>query len=164
MLHRPLDEARAEIERLYDLLGTPLYRYALMILADAAAAEDVVQQVFASWMRLRPKVDEGREPHYLRRAVRNECYSMLRRPAVRHVRGDSAERLLERASDDERIDERLAIEGAIRMLPAEQREVLHLHVFAGMTFKEVADATGESTNTIASRYRYALARLRDILA
>jgi RNA polymerase sigma-70 factor (ECF subfamily) len=60
-------------------------------------------------------------------------------------------------------DERLALERAIRELPAEQREVVHLHVFEGWTFQEVADASGESINTIASRYRYALVRLRDML-
>ena len=59
--------------------------------------------------------------------------------------------------------ERLALEGAIRQLPAEQREVVHLHVFEGWTFQEVADTCGESINTIASRYRYALARLRETL-
>ena len=66
----------------------------------------------------------------------------------------------------ERVDhaERLALEGAIRQLPPEQREVVHLHVFEGWTFQEVADTCGESINTIASRYRYALARLRETLA
>jgi RNA polymerase sigma-70 factor (ECF subfamily) len=60
--------------------------------------------------------------------------------------------------------ERLALESAIRQLPPEQREVVHLHVFKGWTFQEVADACGESINTIASRYRYTLARLRETLA
>jgi RNA polymerase sigma-70 factor, ECF subfamily len=38
--------------------------------------------------------------------------------------------------------------------------VIHLHVFEGMTFQEAADAMGESINTIASRYRYAVEKLR----
>jgi RNA polymerase sigma-70 factor (ECF subfamily) len=58
----------------------------------------------------------------------------------------------------------MALEGAIRKLPPEQREVVHLHVFEGWTFQEVADASGDSINTVASRYRYALARLRETLA
>ena len=48
-----------------------------------------------------------------------------------------------------------------KTLPADQREVIHLHVFEGMTFQQVADTTGESINTIASRYRYAIAKLRN---
>ena len=57
-------------------------------------------------------------------------------------------------------EDRLALDAAIRALPPEQREVIHLHVFEGLTFKEVALATGEPPNTVASRYRYALEKLR----
>jgi RNA polymerase sigma-70 factor (ECF subfamily) len=57
-------------------------------------------------------------------------------------------------------EDRLALDAAIRALPPEQREVIHLHVFEGLTFKEVALATGEPANTVASRYRYALEKLR----
>ena len=59
------------------------------------------------------------------------------------------------------IEERLTLERGIRLLPVDQREVLHLRVFEGMTFQEIANATGESINTIASRYRYALGKLRE---
>lgn len=75
---------RNEAGRLFDQHGQGLYRYALMLLADAAAAEDAIQQVFAAL--LKPGGPALREElHYLRRAVRNECYSMLRK---RQVRGD----------------------------------------------------------------------------
>ena len=67
---------RAEIGRLYDQCGASLYRYALMILADPAAAADAVHDVFVAVMR-RGVALENPE-HYLRRAVRNECYSVLR--------------------------------------------------------------------------------------
>jgi RNA polymerase sigma-70 factor (ECF subfamily) len=48
----------------------------------------------------------------------------------------------------------------MRSLPPEQREVVHLKVFEGLTFQEIADLAGESINTVASRYRYALEKLR----
>jgi DNA-directed RNA polymerase specialized sigma24 family protein len=41
--------------------------------------------------------------------------------------------------------------------------VIYWHVFEGLTFQEIADAAEESINTIAARYRYALAKLRQIL-
>ena len=44
-----------------------------------------------------------------------------------------------------------------------QREVVHLHVFDGLTFREIAEASGASINTVAARYRYALAKLRVLL-
>ena len=145
------------IGRLYDRHGAALYRYAVMVLADTAAAADVVQTVFVALLRRRsaPVLDE----RYLRRAVRNECFSALRKRR-RDVLA-SAVPILEAAdAASDRPDERLALEQALRELPPDQREVVHLKVFEGMTFQEIADLTDESINTIASRYRYALEKLR----
>lgn len=151
------DGPGADVGRLYDQYGASLYRYALMILADPAGAEDVIQQVFAALLGGRRKIEA--EEHYLRRAVRNECYSALRR-RVRHA-GEGP--LLAAAGPESRPDERIALETAMRALPADQREVLHLHVFEGRTFQEIADLTSESIHTISSRYRYAIAKLKQIL-
>jgi RNA polymerase sigma-70 factor (ECF subfamily) len=60
----------------------------------------------------------------------------------------------------DRPEERLALEEALRALPADQREVVHLKTFEGLTFQEIAELTDESINTIASRYRYAIEKLR----
>ena len=49
-------------------------------------------------------------------------------------------------------EDRLALDAGIRALPPEQREVIHLHVFEGLTFKEVAETTGQPPNTVPSRY------------
>ena len=144
--------------RLYDAHGASLYRYALMLLLDHAAAEDAVQQVFAAVLRGSGPLEN--EVHYLRRAVRNECYSTLRRR--RDARSDLRP-ILEPASADEPVDERIAVERALATLPADQREVVHLHVYEGMTFKEIGDSLDQSINTVASRYRYALAKLRGAL-
>lgn len=151
------DGPRAEVGRLYDEYGAALYRYALMILADGAAAEDAIQQVFVRLLTQDRRIEH--DEHYLRRAVRNECYTALRGRARRPADAP----LLECVAKDTRPEGRLALEAAIRELPAEQREVLHLHVFEGRTFQEVADIAGESINTVASRYRYAMTKLRQML-
>ena len=161
MPDRPRETASERAERLYGELGADLYRYAVMLVADPASAEDAIQQVFALLLRHSGSIEN--ETHYLRRAVRNECYSMLR-GRVRRKEEPSRPLLEPVASEGVSQAERLALEGAIRQLPPEQREVVHLHVFEGWTFQEVADACGESINTVASRYRYALARLRNALA
>ena len=160
MPDRPSDDPTSLAGRLYDWYGASLYRYALMLLADRSAAEDAVQQVFASLLKSSARAIE-KDAHYLRRAVRNECYSALRRGRVREAHAGA---LLEAAAGaDDHPEERLAVEGAIRSLPPEQREVVHLHVYEGLTFQEIADAAGESINTVASRYRYALAKLKQTL-
>jgi RNA polymerase sigma-70 factor (ECF subfamily) len=52
------------------------------------------------------------------------------------------------------------IQSALAELPVEQREVITLKVWGGMTFAEIADALGIPANTAASRYRYGLSELR----
>jgi RNA polymerase sigma-70 factor, ECF subfamily len=152
-----------EAGRLYDAYGASLYRYALMILASREGAEEVIQQVFAALLDSgRRRIDD--EERYLRRAVRNACYSALRHQKIR--RGPAVdEALLEVAAEAAPVSEedRIALAEAIRELPPDQREVIHLHIFEGRTFKDVAEMTGEPLNTIASRYRYALEKLKATL-
>ena len=59
---------------------------------------------------------------------------------------------------------RAAVESVLRKLPSEQREVLVMKVWGGLTFPQIAAALNVSPNTAASRYRYALAALRRELA
>ena len=165
MAERPPEDPRERVGRLYDAHGASLFRYAVMLLADAAAAEDAVHQVFTALLRPSAPARIDDAAHYLRRAVRNECFSTLRRHKSR-AECDGSAPLLESiaaGADGATADERLALEHALRSLPAEQREVVHLHMFEGLTFQEIANAANESINTIASRHRYALAHLREVL-
>jgi RNA polymerase sigma-70 factor (ECF subfamily) len=96
---------------------------------------------------------------YARRAVRNECLNVLSRSRERVV-VDPAWFLESAPGADAQPEDRLAVEQALRDLPADQREVLHLKIYEGWTFAEIAALSGESTNTVASRYRYGLSKLR----
>ena len=68
---------------LYDRYGPSLYRYALMLLTDQAAAEDAVHEVFTAMLRSGASARLAFDERYLRRAIRNECFSMLRQRAKR---------------------------------------------------------------------------------
>ena len=61
-------------------------------------------------------------------------------------------------------ERRAAVEAALRRLPEAQREVLVLKVWGELSFPQIAATLDIPTNTAASRYRYALARLREELA
>jgi RNA polymerase sigma-70 factor (ECF subfamily) len=149
-----------ELAAIYDRVAASLYRHALMILADPAAAEDVVHDVFTALAG--PRVpDVTSLDAYLRQAVRHQCFTRLRRQRWRAPRGTDEPALLDAApATAVSHDERIAIEQALRSLPPEQREVVHLKTFEGLTLQEIADMTGTSINTVASRYRYAIERLR----
>jgi RNA polymerase sigma-70 factor (ECF subfamily) len=151
-----------DLAALYDRLAPSLFRYALMILADRSGAEDAVQEVFTAMAR-RGTADVRSTDDYLRRAVRNACYRMLRQRSP-DERARAAVDLEVVDAAGSRPEERLAVAQALRALPADQREVVHLKVFEGLTLQAIADATGESINTIASRYRYAMTKLRATLA
>jgi RNA polymerase sigma-70 factor (ECF subfamily) len=155
------DAGSADAGRLYEQFGPALHRYALMILANRQDSEDVIQQVFLTLVR-RGAVRLDSPEAYLRTAVRNECFSVLRRRRDTPV--DASATLIEPVSPgDDHPEERLALEAALRDLPPDQREVVHLRTFEGLTFQEIADVTSESINTIASRYRYAMTKLRAVL-
>ena len=157
---KPDERRLAELGQLYDRLATSLYRYAAMLLADPVEAEDVVQRVFAAVAIRRLAAIESIEG-YLRRSVRNECFSVLRQNRRRPVA--PVEALLEMTSANGSVEERFAVEEALRTLPADQREVLYLKAHEGLTFPEIAALSGESPNTIASRYRYGMEKLRALL-
>jgi RNA polymerase sigma-70 factor (ECF subfamily) len=147
---------------LYEEHGARLYRYALLLLAEPAAAEDVVHDAFvrlAGALRRASAVEPSLA--YLATIVRNECYTALRR---RRRKADDSAPLLEPATPDATEEERMILDAALRALPIEQREVIYLKVYEGLTFQEIADRCAVSINTVASRYRYATAALRRALA
>ena len=145
---------------MFDNHGARLYRYAVLILADPAAAEDVVQDAFCQLARMQQRNAGAIALPYAIRVVRNACYTLLRK---RRVRVSEAP-LLEAAAPDATEEDRLLLDEAVRRLPPEQREVVVLKIFDGLTFQEIADLSGVSINTAASRYRYAMAALRRALA
>jgi DNA-directed RNA polymerase specialized sigma24 family protein len=89
MSARSLDDASRLAGRLFAEHGAALYRYALLLLGDSAAAEDAVQQVFVALLRRSSSIAVDNESQYLRRAVRNACFSAHRRNGVRAAAVDS---------------------------------------------------------------------------
>jgi len=144
---------------LYDKHGPALVAYACSFVADAAAAEDVVHEVF-----LRLLSAEIRTPDvpvaYVYRAVRNAALN-ARRSGQRNVQLDANNSVFERRDGNR--EAALALQHALAELPEEQREVVVMRVWSGMTLEEVAAATAAPLNTVASRYRYALEKLRERL-
>lgn len=153
-----------------------LLGYARSIVGDHGTAEDLVHQVFVRLLRTKVTVPDAPRA-YLVSAVRNAALNH-RRDRSREVSledgrfgrgrdGESGlgarhERWFER--DSGREGEAVALEHALQQLPDQQREVLVLHLWGEMTFAEVAAVVGISANTAASRYRYAIAKLREQLA
>jgi RNA polymerase sigma-70 factor (ECF subfamily) len=154
-----LNSKAAEVKALYEKHGSALAAYGCCCGLDFGSAEDVVQQVFLKLLRARERLPQTPSA-YLYRAVRNAALN-YRRDVRREVEIPENENWL--VARDGRAEETLAVEGALRELPEEQRETIFLKVWAGMTLQEIAEMLEISINTAASRYRYAVEKLRERL-
>ena len=150
---------------LYDRFAPALFRVALLVLGSREEAEDAVQDVFVGLVRARQGlagVENLRA--YLFTALR---HATAQRAACRdRARAVPLEAVPEPASSAvsrREADSVVRLERALRTLPAEQRELVALKVDGGLTFAEIAALLGLSPNTAASRYRYALEKLRAAL-
>jgi RNA polymerase sigma factor (sigma-70 family) len=148
---------------LYDRFATRMYRAALRMLGSAEDAEDAVQEVFMAAVRSRERLGEVRDlTAYLFAALHRAAGRCAQR-RVRLVRlwDDVAQRVdepVERSASDNADWHRL--QQAIGALPEEQREVLTLKIDGELTFAQIARVLGVNLSTVASRYQYALKKLR----
>jgi RNA polymerase sigma-70 factor (ECF subfamily) len=141
---------------------------AMGLLNDAAAAEDVVQDVFVSFARSRPNLRvRGSLSGYLATSVVNRVRDYQRRRR-RHVTacGAQREQTHEPAGPEQAVilsEQAKLLAEAIAGLPEEQREIVLLRLKAGLKFREIAKLQQTSVGTVLSRYRYGLERLRSTL-
>jgi len=156
------------LRRIYEKYKDDLLGLAVTLLQDRSFAEDVVHDVFVSFAASTGTFQlSGTLRGYLSTCVANCARDRNRLRAGRDVGLDSAEAAdcdfagpLESAADRE-VSGRL--ESLLARLPYEQREVIVLHLHHEMRFRQIANALGVSINTVQSRYRYGLDRLRSIL-
>lgn len=138
---------------LYDRYADGLHHLLVAILGSTTDAEDALQEVFVKLACGRmARVRDLRA--YLFTAVRHEAYNMLRRR--RRERPLEAVDLETAGTATPSSD----IQALLHQLPIEQREVIALKVYEGMTFSEIAAIVKASPNTVASRYRYGIEKLR----
>lgn len=154
----------ASLGLLFDLVGPRLVRYAQALLRNSADAEDAVQAAVVRLVKHPDNLAAAQMPWpYCLRVVRNESIRLLaKQPATTTL----PERILASPFQRWSIEEeevRQQVFNAVRRLPTEQAEVVILKVWENLTFLEIAGVTGDSANTVASRYRYALEKLQRLL-
>jgi RNA polymerase sigma-70 factor (ECF subfamily) len=157
-----MDEA---VAALYDRFGPALFRTARTLLGRDDLAEDAVQDTFVGLVRAHPALTDVENVRgYLFAALRHAA-EKLRVRAARERTVPPAE-LDAVAGAGPRVDDlgrAVRLEKALRDLPGDQREVIALKIDGGLTFAEIAACLDVSPNTAASRYRYALEKLRAAL-
>jgi RNA polymerase sigma-70 factor (ECF subfamily) len=158
----------------------PVYNFIYRFVGDRSQAEDLLQETFLRLIKGAESYQrEARFTTWLYTIARNQCVDSSRRMKLRRaasldatagddpdggtlldVVADGGAAVDRRASDSE-LQTRL--KAAIGLLSEEQREVFLMREFLNMQFKEIAEVTGVPENTVKSRMRYALEKLRDLL-
>ena len=157
----------SELERLYDAHAPALYAFLLNLTRDEADTRDVLQEVFVKIARDGGLLRGVREERgFLIRLAHNAAIDLMRRRGTRErTKLNLAEVLSPFAPANDPDEEifRNELAAALGELPEEQRAVAHLKLWGGLTFEGIAVALEISPNTAASRYRYAIDKLRERL-
>jgi RNA polymerase sigma-70 factor, ECF subfamily len=143
------------------LVGDDCMAIAFRILRDVDQADDAVQNaLITAWRELRTLRDPDRFEAWMHRILINECFMEARR----RRRWSANLRLLPPPGDDASdlitVNDRDQLERAFRRLTLEQRSVLVLHHYVGLTAEQVADRLGIPVGTVKSRIHHATDALR----
>jgi RNA polymerase sigma-70 factor, ECF subfamily len=151
----------ASAAALYDRHCRGLYLYARSLTGDASRSEDIAHEAFVRLLDRDPRRPPESVQAFLYAVVRNLVRDDLRKAAVRRKKDPILFERRPGAWPGPPSDE--AVASALLELPEEQREIVVLKVFAGMTFAKIAEIGGIPPATAASRYRYALEKLAELL-
>lgn len=152
---------------LYDRYSQVVYSVALRVLGDTAQAEDILQDIFMQIWRNPQSFDSSRGSlgAWLAVIARHRAIDALRR---RKPETDIADISVAIDADLDRIADRNIAVGKIRKaleeLPLEQKRLLEMAFFEGLTHAEIAAKTGEPLGTVKTRIRTGLITLRKVFA
>ncbi len=160
--------ASFDLERVYDDHAQAVFAILLNLTRSEPDTHDLLQDLFIKLAR-RPELFDGvrDERAFLLRLAHNLAIDAIRRRGTRERTQEELAadppRLFDPAADPDQAAFRNALAAALGELPPDQRAVVHLKLWEGMTFDAIAETLGIPLNTAASRYRYGLDKLRERL-
>jgi len=156
------------LRRIYEKYKDEMLALAIALSNDRATAEDALHDVFVSFsqyagkLRLRTSLKS-----YLSSCIANRVRNLKHTKSQKNAQPDLVESF-SKDCDGPEVQAMSAemfqrIEQAMEQLPYDQRETIILHLQSGMRFRAIAESLNVSINTIQSRYRYGLDKLRSLL-
>ena len=176
LLNHYLAGDQSAISQLIERHSRRVRDYIRMMVKDRDVAEDIFQETFIKAVRVIDEgryVDSGKFLSWILRIAHNQVIDYFR--AQRQDKSVSESdagydvlgtlQLAERTIEDEIVCEQIEreVRMLVELLPDEQREVVRMRYFGGLSFKEIAEQTGVSINTALGRMRYALINLRRMI-
>ena len=156
------------LERIYSKYETYLITVATALLNNTDAAEDVLHDFFVSFVKSSDKIRlRGNLKAFLATCVANLARNRIKRMQLEPTALDDNRQIESDLFPPDLLaiqeEETFVLNRAMSQLPYEQREVLVLHLHADLKFTQIAKLRSASVNTIRSRYRYGLEKLRSLL-
>lgn len=160
---------REALRPIYEKYKNDLVTLAAALLTDVSTAEDVVHDVFVSFIKMAEKFRlTGSLKGYLATCVANNARNKNKARQKRLSYGLIGADVVSPNSNNPDAaaifgEELSQLSRALAQLPYEQREVLLMHSYSDLKFRTIARSLGVSINTVQGRYRYALHKLRSML-
>jgi RNA polymerase sigma-70 factor (ECF subfamily) len=168
ILIRRLKHGRVEaLKSIYDKYKREMLALASTLLTDRSIAEDVVHDVFVSFAGAAQELElRSSLKSYLLTSIANRVWN-VRATKTRFSEIEDGNSLREdpRTPETAVMSAELSehVHSSMRELPYEQQEVIMLHLYSGLRFREIAKSKDVSINTVQSRYRYGLQKLQAML-
>ena len=176
LLNCYLSGDRNAISQLIERHSRRVRDYIQMMVKDGDVADDIFQETFIKAVRVIDEgryTDNGRFLSWILRIAHNQVIDHFRAQKQNRQRNEAEAgydvlgtlRLAERTVEDEIVCEQIAsdVRRMVELLPDEQREVVMMRYYSGLSFKEIAEQTGVSINTALGRMRHALINLRKMI-
>ena len=176
LLNCYLSGDRNAISQLIERHSRRVRDYIQMMVKDGDVADDIFQETFIKAVRAIDEgryTDNGRFLSWILRIAHNQVIDHFRAQKQNRQLNEAEAgydvlgtlRLAERTVEDEIVCEQIAsdVRRMVELLPDEQREVVMMRYYSGLSFKEIAEQTGVSINTALGRMRYALINLRKMI-
>lgn len=156
--------AAPTLPELYDAHAAGLFHYFTSFTGNEADAKDLLQEFFIKLARQTIPAGIANLRAWLLRLAHHHAIDWLRRHRVRRDAEEAAPvEMFATHEDPDQAELAQRLTRALTLLPLEQRSVAQLKLWDGLTFEEIAEVQGIPLNTAASRYRYALEKLRSEL-
>lgn len=152
-----------QLECIIDEHQQQLFSFAFFRVGSYEVAQDIVQDVFIKFYENSRHLSAANNVKaYLLKTISNACIDYLRKNGkIQFVAIEHVEKELTDENEERCISEFLRIDEILYNLPAEQAEILRLKFVDSLNFVEISELLDVNINTVKSRYKYAIEKLRN---
>lgn len=171
-----LEGNSGSLQKLIEIHQNRIYSYIFVMVKNKSLADDIFQDTFVkviNTLKSGSYSEEGKFIQWVMRIAHNLVIDHFRRLKKVNFAEPKSEqhdimnnlKIAEQSIEETLINDQIHedVRGLIKYLPEEQKEVLYLRCYAGLSFKDIAEQTEVSINTALGRMRYALINLRKII-